>query len=374
MDARIPLVQVRVGEPARRRVAEVLESGRLAQGPVVAELEETFAAASGVRHCVAVSNGTVALQAALLAAGVGPGDEVITTPFSFVATVNAVLAVGAQVRFADVGPDLTLDPAAVADALTGRTRAVLPVHLFGLPADLPALRRVLAGRADVAVIEDAAQAHGAALRDEDGSWRPVGGWGTAGCFSLYATKNLAAGEGGLVTTDDDTVADRLRVLRNQGMRARYEYAGWGSNMRMSDLHAAVVVDDAARLAQINDRRWANARRLLDGLAGVPGLRLPATPDGRACVWHQFTVRLEEATLTRDELSARLAARGIGSDVFYPRALCDVEHIAADPRCHVVSADRARQAAGTVLSLPVGHHLTPGQMDLVAAAVKEELDA
>ena len=374
MDTTIPLVQVQVGEPARRRVAAVLESGRLAQGPVVAELEQTFAAASGVRHCVAVSNGTVALQAALLAAGIGPGDEVVTTPFSFVATVNAVLAVGAQVRFADVGPDLTLDPAAVADALTDRTRAVLPVHLLGLPADLPALSRVLAGREDVVVIEDAAQAHGAALQDTDGRWRPVGGWGLAGCFSLYATKNLSAGEGGLVTTDDDAVADRLRVLRNQGMRARYEYAGWGSNMRMSDLHAAIVVDEAARLAQINEQRQANARRLLDGLAGVDGLLLPATPPDRACVWHQFTVRVQDAALTRDELAARLAARGIGSDVFYPQALCDVDHLAADPRCRVVSADRARAAARSVLSLPVGHHLTPDQADQVAAAVKEELDA
>lgn len=370
---KVPLVQVQVGEAAKARLEAVVASGRLAQGPVVAELEETFAAASGVPHCVAVSNGTIALQAALIAAGVGPGDEVITTPFSFIATVNAILSVGADVAFVDIADDFTIDPAAVAAAVTDRTRAVLPVHLFGLPADLPAILEAVRGR-DIAIIEDAAQAHGAAILDGNGVRRPVGGWGLAGCFSLYATKNLSAGEGGLVTTTDAAFADRLRVLRNQGMRARYDYAGWGSNFRMSDLHAAIVVDDAARLAEINAHRQANAHQLLAGLADIPGLVLPPNPPGRECVWHQFTVRVDGSGPDRDGVAAALASRGIGSDVFYPQALCDVAHIAADPRTRIVSADRARRAAATVLSLPVGHHLDADQLDLVIAAVREVFDA
>lgn len=363
----VPLVQVSVDDEARAAVGRVLDSGHLAQGPVVAELEEAFAAASGTEHCVAVSNGTTALQAALLAAGVGPGDEVVTSPFSFIATVNAVLAVGARVRFADIGPDFCVVPEAVEAAVGPRTRALLPVHLYGLPADLPALRAV-ADRHGLAMVEDAAQAHGAAVVG-----RPVGGWGTAGCFSLYATKNISAGEGGLVTTDDAAVADRLRTLRNQGMRARYDYAGWGSNWRLSDLHAAIALPQVRRLAVINDRRRANAARLTAGLADVPGLLLPGAPAGRDHVWHQYTVQVgPEAALTRDELSAALTAAGVGNAVFYPQALPDVEHLAAHPDVVADPVPVARATAARVLSLPVGHHLSDEQVDRVAETVREVL--
>lgn len=367
MSITVPLVSVRVSEQARRRVNAVLDSGRLAQGPVVAELEEAFAAASGTRHCVAVGNGTIALQAALEALGVGRGDEVITTPFTFIATVNSALAVGAKVRFADITEDYTIDPAGVGELVGPNTKAVMPVHLFGLPADTEAIRRAAPG---VPQLEDAAQAHAAELNGTR-----VGGLGTLACFSLYATKNLSAGEGGLVTTNDDVLADRLRVLRNQGMRARYDYAGWGSNYRMSDLHAAVVVDEVRRLDEINAVRQAHAQALLDGLADLPGLLVPVVPEGRRSVWHQFTVRLTEAApVDRDGFIAGLARRGVASDVFYPQALPDVKHLAAHPDVANDPVPLARQVARQVVSLPVGHHLDDAQIAHVVKSVREVLDA
>lgn len=369
MTITVPLVQVSVSDEARRRVNVVLDSGRLAQGSVVAELEEAFAAASGTRHCVAVNNGTIALQAALEALGVGRGDEVITSPFTFIATVNSVLAVGAKVRFADILNDYTIDPAGVRDLMGDSTRCIMPVHLFGLPADMDAIAQAVAGQ-DISFLEDAAQAHGASLAD-----RRVGSLGSAGCFSLYATKNLSAGEGGLITTNDDDLAARLRILRNQGMRARYDYAGWGSNYRMSDLHAAVVVDEVYRLDEINQIRQSHADRLLTGLAGSPGLLLPVVPEGRRSVWHQFTIRITpDAPVTRDEFIAGLAERGVGSDVFYPASLTDVPHLAAHPDVADDPVPNAKLIASQVVSLPVGHHLDDTQIDAVVTAVREVLGA
>ena len=236
----IPVSKVIIGEEEEHGVLEVLRSGMLAQGEKVSALEEEFAAAHQVAHAVAVSNGTVALTGALRALGIGPGDEVITTPFSFNATLNAILEVGATARFADVRDDFTIDPDAVAASINQRTTALLPVHLYGLPADMTAIAD-LARRHGLAIVEDAAQAHGAAC-----AGRSVGGYG-AGTFSLYGTKNITCGEGGVVVTDDDDVASKLRMLRNQGMRARYEYEMPGYNWRLTDLQAAVALPQVRRL-------------------------------------------------------------------------------------------------------------------------------
>src|SRR5438477_662995 len=239
--AAIRITEVRIGDEEKQAVLGVLDSGQLAQGPVVAELERQFADICGVPHAVAVSNGTVALVAALQALGLGPGDEVITTPFSFAATLNAILESGATARFADIRDDFTLDPQSAATLVNERTRALLPVHLYGLPADLPALS-ALAADAGLHLIEDSAQAHGAAFGD-----RVTGSFGT-GCFSLYATKNVQSGEGGLITTADDALADRLRLLRNQGTRAPYQYEVPGHNWRLTDLQAAIAGPQLARRA------------------------------------------------------------------------------------------------------------------------------
>jgi len=221
----------------------------------VARLEREFAAMCGVAHAVAVTNGTVALSAALQALGLGPCDEVVTTPFTFVATLNAILECGATARFADIDPStFDIDPDAVASAITAKTRAVMPVHLYGQPADLDRIGP-LASQCGATIVEDAAQAHGATIGD-----RVVGSFGI-GCFSLYATKNLTSGEGGMITTDDATLADRLRMLRNEGMRERYQYETAGHNYRLTDVLAAIALPQLAHLSEWNEQRRANAVRL-----------------------------------------------------------------------------------------------------------------
>ena len=264
----ISISTVELGPEVEALVLEVLRSGLIAQGPKVAEFERRFAELCGVPHAVAVNNGTTALVAAFEASGIGPGDEVVTSPFTFVATVNAALEVGATVRFGDIrDDDFCLDPDRLGDVIGPRTKAVVPVHLYGQCADMDAIAAIAADRG-LTVVEDAAQAHGATLHG-----RPAGSWGTA-TFSFYATKNITTGEGGMVTTADDAVADRLRLLRNQGMRRRYEYEVPGHNWRMTDLHAALALPQLTTYPQAVAARQANADRLSAGLRDLPGVVVP----------------------------------------------------------------------------------------------------
>ncbi len=255
-----------------------------------------------MRHAVAVTNGTIALVAAMQALGLEPGDEVVTSPFTFVATLNAILECGAVARFADIDPrTFTVDADAVADAITPRTRALMPVHIYGQAADMARIAPLAADRGLV-VVEDAAQAHGATV---DG--RAVGSFGV-GCFSFYATKNVTSGEGGMITTDDDLLADTLRVLRNEGMRARYEYERAGHNYRLTDVQAAIAIPQLAHLAESNERRRANAARLDEGLAGIPGLLTPLVAPGRTHVFHQYTVRVTPDVSSEPRRARRPARR------------------------------------------------------------------
>lgn len=356
----ISTVDVRDAEPL---VSEVLRSGVLAQGPMVRRLEAGFAAAAGVPHAVAVNSGTTALTAAVQVLGLRPGDEVITSPFTFSATLNAILHAGAAVRFADVSPaDFCVDPDAVAAAIGDRTRVLMPVHLYGQPADMGRLAP-LAEQNGMAVVEDAAQAVGAAF---DG--RPVGSYGL-GCFSLYATKNVTTAEGGVITTADAGLADRLRVLRNQGMRQRYRYELPGHNYRMSDLHAAVGIPQLARLAEITEARARNAERLTKGLAGLPGLVVPAAVAGRTHAWHQYTVLVTAgARVGRDELAARLGELGVGSGIYYPRLAFDYDCYREHPRVITADVPVAASLTGQVLSLPVHPRLSDADLDAIVAAV------
>ncbi|TNC27425.1 DegT/DnrJ/EryC1/StrS family aminotransferase [Amycolatopsis alkalitolerans] len=367
----IPLtvVDVRDAEPL---VIEVLRSGGLAQGPMVGRFEDAFARVAGTAHAVAVNSGTTALVAALQALGLRPGDEVITSPFTFVATLNAILEAGATVRFADVSrEDFALDPDAVARVIGPRTKVLLPVHLYGQVADMGKLAP-LAAEHGLHLVEDAAQSVGSAFEGQ-----AAGSYGL-GCFSLYATKNVTTGEGGVVTCDDDELADRLRVLRNQGMRARYRYELAGHNYRMSELHAAVGIPQLARLDELVAARRHNAKQLSTGLAGTPGLAVPAVLPGRSHVWHQYTVLIgPHAMLSRDELAAELTGRGIGTGVYYPSLVFDHDCFRGHPQIPAVSPEQfpvAHRLTQEALSLPVHPALTESDVDTVVREVREALGA
>src|ERR671916_1671091 len=258
----IPIARPQMGEEEKQRVWDAMASGSLAQGPRVAEFEAAFADMVGVPHAVATSSGTTALHLALLGYDIGPGDEVVTVPFTFIASANSVLYTGARPVFVDVREDdFTLDPDQLEAAITPRTKGVMPVSLYGQPADLPAITDI-AERHGLAVVEDAAQAHGAAIGQ-----RRSGTWG-AGTFSFYPTKNMTTGEGGMVTTDDRDLAERVRLLREHGMRVRYHHEIVGYNFRMTDLAAAIGLAQLPKLGSFNDRRRAIAARYDAELRGV----------------------------------------------------------------------------------------------------------
>jgi perosamine synthetase len=362
---KIAISAVQLGPEVEQSVLDVLRSGQLAQGERVAAFERAFAELCGVPHAVAVNNGTTALTAALEALGVGPGDEVLTSPLTFVATVNAVLSTGARVRFADIGVgDFALAPDAVHDALTERTSVLMPVHLFGQTADMGALVDLATARG-MHLVEDAAQAHGARFRQQS-----AGAFGV-GCFSFYATKNLTTGEGGMITTRDAGLADRLRLLRNHGMRARYEYEVVGHNYRMTDLAAAVGLPQLARYPVQVERRRRNATRLTERLGGLPGLVLPRVMAGRDHVWHQFTVLVtEEARVDRAELAAAMSERGVGSGIYYPRLVTEYPCYAEHPSVVHGETPVAARVARQCLSLPVHGGLLPDDVDRVADVVRE----
>jgi perosamine synthetase len=352
----VPATGLQLGEPERAAVDRVLASGMLAQGPEVAAFESEFSAHVGGRACVAVNSGTSALLLALLALGIGPGDEVIVPSFSFAATANAVALAGARPVFADIELDhFCLDPVAVEAAVTARTAAIIPVHLYGHPAAMDRITAIAATHGLV-VVEDAAQAHLAAL---DG--RPVGTFGAVAAFSFYPTKNMTSGEGGLVACADEAVARRVRLLRNQGMERRYENELVGYNMRMTDLHAAIGRAQLGRLPEWTATRRRNADALTAGLtsAAGSGLVLPPVAPGAEPVWHQYTVRAPG----RDRLVQELADRGVRTGVYYPTPIHRLPAFALDLDLPVTD-----RSAAEVLSLHVHPALSDEQLAHVVAAV------
>lgn len=358
----VPIARPVVTEEDRRRVLEVLSSGRLSSGEWVERFEAAFAAYVGVPHAVATSSGTTALEAVLEALGVGPGDEVVVPAFTFAATANAVVHRGARPVFADIDPQtFNVDPGCVEDLLRRhrRVRGVVAVHLYGLPAAVDALVE-LADRYGVWLVEDAAQAHGAAVRG-----RRVGSFGVAGVFSFYPTKNMTTGEGGMVVTRDPQLARRVRLLAHQGQEGPYRYELVGHNYRMTNLAAALGLGQLEHLDERNAARRRNASELTRAIQGLPGIQPPAEPDGSVHVYHQYTVR----ALRRDELSRYLKERGVESRVYYPEP---VPHTEPYRRLGYTPGawPQAERASREVLSLPVHPALRPDELRRVADAVRE----
>lgn len=331
----------------------------MAQGPEVAAFEEEFAAKSGVSHAVAVDNGTSALIVALQAAGLTPGAEVLVPAFTFAATANAVLAANLRPVFVDIDDHYLIDLDDAGSKVTARTEGIMPVHLYGLMLDMGACAAFVK-RHGLALIEDAAQAH---LARRAGV--PAGGTGT-GAFSLYATKNMMTGEGGMVTTNDPATADKLRLLRNHGMPKRYHHTTFGVNYRLTDLAAAIGRVQLEKLPAANDQRIANAAALTERLAGI--VTIPTVPDDAHHVFHQYTIQVDD----RDRVLDGLRARGVGAEVYYPAA---VHHQPAyDGYADPDDCPKSIEAARSVISLPVHPKVTEADIDHIAASVRAEVGA
>jgi len=355
----IPISRPDIGPAEEAAVLDVLRSGMVAMGRRTAEFEAAWAAYCGVRHGVMMSNGTVTTEAILRALGIGHGDEVITVSFSFNATVSTILQAGATPVFVDIREsDFTMDPDLVEAAVTPRTKAIMPVHLYGLMADMDPLADI-ARRHGLHLIEDAAQAHGATYRG-----RRAGSFGPA-MFSLYATKNLMTGEGGIATTDDDELADRLRLYRNHGMRQRYYHEELGTNFKPTDLAAALGLAQLPRLDERTAQRRRNAARLTAGLAGY---LTPRVPEGREHVWHQYTMRFPGE---RERVVAGLTERGVGSLIYYPVPIHRQSYLQAYvPGAADLDLPVTDRLSDEVLSIPVHPKLTDEELDAIVRAVRE----
>lgn len=359
----IPIAKPLIAQEEMDGVMEVMRSGMIAEGPRVKEFEDTFAKYIGVDHAIAVNSGTAALHIALQARGIGEGDEVITTPFSFIATANSVLYTGAKPVFADIQPDtFNIDPEDIKLKITHRTKAILPVSLYGHPAEMGGILDI-AEDYGLAVIEDACQAHGALFKGR------MSGSFDVGCFSFYPTKNMTAGEGGMITCSDAKLAEKARMIRSHGSKVRYYHEMLGYNMRMTDIGAAIGLAQLKKVDGFNRKRIENAEYLSGLLKGADGIVTPTVRPYCRHVFHQYTLRVTGAyPLSRDELSQKLNKDGIGNSVFYPvpihrqQLYRELGYDEAHPL--------AEQAAKEVISLPVHPSITREDIEIIAKKVTE----
>jgi len=302
----------------RKVVNDVLKSGMLAQGPKVAELEKKFAEKVGTKYCVALNSGTAALHTGLYGLGVEKDDEVITTPFTFVATANPAIMLGAKPVFVDVDEKtFNIDPKKIEEKITSKTKAIIPVHLYGRCCDMDAINKIAKDH-NLVVLEDACQSHNAKYKG-----KYAGNLGTAGAFSLYATKNMMSGEGGLLTTDSEEVYERAKRFRQHGMRQTgdYAYIDIGYNYRLTDVLASIALVQLDRLDKFTEKRQKNAKYLLKNLKGIKGLILPNVDKDYEQCWHQFTIKItSDFPITRDEFVAKLKELEIFSGIYYPKPL------------------------------------------------------
>ena len=359
----IPIARPDLDELEVEAAAEVIRSGMLASGPKVAEFETAFSNHCRTAHAVAVNSGTAALHATLLALGIGTGEEVIVPAFTFFATASVICMCGAKPVFADVDEDtfnISID--SVQECVSQRTRAVIGVHLFGQPCAIRALQEIC-GERGIPFVEDAAQAHGAMYHG-----KRVGGWGTAGCFSFYPTKNMTTAEGGMVTTNDPGLAQKTREIINHGQAEKYLHVSIGYNFRMSDLSAAIGLVQLEKLDGFNAKRRENAA-YYDEYIKAPGVILPVVTPGVEHVYHQYVIRVtDECRLSRDQLAVILREKGIGTAVHYPLPLHKqpvFEECAGFSRC-----PEAEKLAGEVLSIPVHPLVTDNEREYISNCINE----
>jgi dTDP-4-amino-4,6-dideoxygalactose transaminase len=352
----ISIAKPLIGIEEQEAILEVIASGQLVQGLKVREFEARFAESCGVEHAVATSSGTAALHIAVLAHQIGRYDEVISSPFSFIASANCALYVGARPVFVDIEPDFfTIDPTKVEARITPKTKAIIPVHLYGQSCDMDAIVEI-AHKNHLAIIEDACQAHGATYKG-----RSVGSFGTA-CYSLYATKNITTIEGGMLVTNDPQIAERARLIRNHGSPRKYEHVMLGYNMRMTDLEAAIGLVQLKRLNEWNLIRQANAAYLTTHLLRIKGVVTPKVRENSEHVFHQYTIRISD----RDNAAQKLREKGVGVDIYYPTPIYK-QPLYQQLRYSDVLPN-VETACREVLSLPVHPSLTKDDLDCIIQAV------
>lgn len=360
-DIKVSIASPVIEEEEINAVIDVMKSGMIAQGPKVIEFEEEFAKYVGAKYGIATNSGTSALHVALLAAGIGEGDEVITTPFTFAATGNSILYTGAKPVFVDIDPEtFTLDPSKIEDAITENTKAIMPVQLYGQSADMDAIMKIAKGN-DLIVIEDAAQAHGA---EYDGV--KVGNLGDMACFSFYPTKNMTTSEGGMITTNNEEFAQNAKIYRAHGSATKYHHDVLGYNFRMTDIAAAIGLEQLKKIDGFNDKRIANAKYLNEGLSDVDSIETPVVKDGCKHVYHQYTIKVKDGK--RDELSEFLLEKGIGNGIYYPIPLYNqvlYTNMGYDQALPVTD-----ETVEEVLSLPIHAKLTNEDLDYIIKAIKE----
>ncbi len=357
----IPIAKPIIGEDEVKAVTEVLRSGVIAEGQKVKDFEAAFAKFTGTSFAVAVNSGTAALHAALLAHRIGRGDEVITTPFTFVATSNSVLFTGAKTVFADIREDtFNIDPESIIEKITPRTKAIIPVHLYGQSADMKAIMDIAEDK-DLIIIEDACQAHGATFEGKS-----VGSFGE-GTFSFYPTKNMTTSEGGIITTNDKNVAEKARMIRSHGSKQRYLHEMLGFNLRMTDIAAAIGLVQLGKIGNFNQSRINNAQYLTKSLGKIKGLILPHVDKRCGHVFHQYTVRIR-GDLTRDEVVSSLNKNEIGTGIYYPLPIHKQPYYKELGYNDFLPV--SERASKEVISLPVHPSLTKLDLDTISENLRE----
>ena len=349
-------------------VVSVLKSGMIAQGPKVRELEEKFSKKCGTKYCAAVNSGTAALHSALFAAGVKAGNEVITTPFTFIATANSILMVGAKPVFVDIDEKtFNLNPDEIEKKITDKTKAIIPVHLYGLMADMEKINDI-AKKYNLKVIEDAAQAHSAEINK-----KKAGSMGDIGAFSLYATKNMMSAEGGLVTSNNQDYIEKIKSFRHHGQSPdeRYNYIDFGYNYRMTDIHAAIGLNQLEKLEEFNAIRNRNAKLYDEYLNEFEGVTTPYIPQGYRHVYHQYTIKIDYKVFgySRAELINKLNSNDIFPAIFYPQPLHLIPTFKNDGY-NYGDFPIAEEISEKVMSLPVHPAIKESDIEKVYKVIKE----